>query len=270
MARLFSRNDDGHFNREDSYFAFTAENLEEGIAGRVYAYRRWDKGFGAWRVTRNGGKEQFFPNWPLVNKAGNSILCEDTIPVFDDVPAKLDSSGVRDIIHPYAGIYHLCSLGRDEYLEAYDAFVDLIPLSSRQTIGAIGWCQWLLFDAITIRENIQGFLEKLVEDDETAFIRACFILSRYWALNLKERGEILDYISNGHRGRILLGITHALPTRNNPEVHRELEDRLQLALLAAYGLGKESDVLEFVRSAPHLIDLEFRLGNWLLDLTKEK
>ena len=246
--------------RDESHFALTADCLEERIAGRVYTYGRWDREFGAWRSTGPLERNQFFPNWPLVNKAGNSILGEERIPIYDDVPDERDVSGTRDIIHPYAGIYHLCSLSRNAFFEALNDFIDLIPVSVRQILGEAGWCQWLLCDAIRIRPGIQGFLEHLVGSGEIGFMRACFILSRYWAMDTTERATLLDFISCDEPRNIIHAPAQQISAHENSESHLAVERALRNCLLSAYADGKEHEIFEIAREAPHLTDLAFRLG----------
>lgn len=266
MAGKIQKNSAGSFNREKSYFALTSDGLEEGIAGRIYIYRRWDKGFGAWRLRGKSQYRQFFPNWPLVNKVGNSILCEGSIPIFDDVPDDGGASAAPDLIFAYAGVYHLCSLGKDEYCAAFDKFVDQIPLPARKTIGKIGWCQWLLFDAIAVRPKFLDFLDRLIEIEGTGFVRACFILSRYWELNLQQRAEILDVISSGVPGRILEKLVSSSLAREVSKEKSEMDGVLNGALMAALAEGKESEVLKVVRDAPHQIHMKFRLNDLLSEL----
>lgn len=258
--------ENGRFDKEESYFALAADGLEEGIVDQLYVYGRWDREFGAWRVDRPLESKRFFPNWPLVNCLGNSILSESSIPIYDDVPNDKGASGARDLIHPYAGIYHLCSLGREAYFEAFNDFVILIPLSVRQMIGATGWCQWLLADAVYLRPDIQGFFEMMVETNETGFVRACFMLSRYWALTSEKRSEIVDFISQGGRGEVLHALASANITTNGFVGLREVDAALKNTLLRSFAEEKENDVLALVRDAPHLMDLEFRLKHFMSEI----
>ena len=184
-------------------FDLNADALVERYRSHTFSYGRWDRLFGCWRITgRHAGSCAFMPLWPLLDRAGALSFCNNPVEVGEEWDEKFlqeksyfrdsewDAHWSHDVPIDDTATPAIDAAAKD----AFQRYIDLIPIRIRRLIGPFGCWQWVVLSMVWDTPAFEEFLTSELSAIGTGFVASCLALSNAETLTQSERRALSHHI----------------------------------------------------------------------------